>query len=130
MIPFLFGLFGKLPKLPWGKIAIWACYAAALIALILYIRNAEENRAAIEDLKGQRAALQKSYREMNDIYIEQLETLAKNFQEYKKREKDYAENIKIISEGPDGSCARTSPPIAASIRMLRDREAARRSGEE
>lgn len=119
MIPAPALLFLK--NLPWGKIALVIAVCAAIFAVVLYIRNAEENRASVVTLKNDKAELTQANADLEAAYKNQISVLQSSLQARIERERSYNDNIKEIQAAPDASCARSSPPIRASLRLLRNR---------
>lgn len=119
MIPPAVGLFFK--GLPWGKIILALIVGAVLFAVGLYIRKAEQNAAKVVTLETDNSELKKANAALETEYKNQIQVLEDSIEKERKREKDYAENIKILRAGPDGSCAVSSPAISNSLRMRRDR---------
>lgn len=119
MIPTAAALFLK--NLPWKNIILGLLIGSVVLAIGLYIRNAEENRAEVNTLKTQKTELIQANKDLERSYKDQLDVLQKSFQNERERERDYAENIQIIESGPDGNCAINSPPIVHSLRLRHER---------
>lgn len=121
MIPQAVGLFFK--GLPWGKIILALVVGAVLFAVGLYIRKAEQNAAKVVTLETDNSELTQANADLETEYKNRIEVLEDSFEKERKREKDYAENIRTLRAGPDGSCALNSPAIRESLRMRRERAA-------
>lgn len=107
--------------LPWKNILIGIAIAAAVFVVFRYIKTAEENRNKVTTLTTANAELKKANEDLEAEYKGQLAVLQNNLAAEREREKDYAENIRIIREGPNGSCAVSSPAINRSLRMRLER---------
>ena len=103
--------------LPWKNIILAILIGAAVYFVFRYIKTAEENRNKVDVLETKNAELAQANADLETEYKNQIQVLQGNFAAEREREKDYAENIKILREGPDGSCAVNSPAIANSLRM-------------
>jgi len=112
-----------LGALPWKHIILAILIGGALFVVFKYIKTAEDNRNKVETLTTANSELSKANEALEAEYKGQLRVLQNNLKKEREREKDYAENIRIIREGPDGSCAVSSPAIAGSLRMRLDRGA-------
>lgn len=110
-----------LGALPWKNIILAILIGAAVYFVFQYIKTAESNRERVVTLKADNAALVQANADLEAEYKNQIGVLQKNFAAEREREKSYGENIKILREGPDGSCAVNSPAIANSLRMRRAR---------
>ena len=120
MIPFAI-IKGFLGGLPWKNIIIGIFIAGAIFLVFRYIKTAEENRNKVVTLSAANDELKQANADLEAEYKSQIRVLQNNLAAERKREKDYAENIKILRAGPNGSCAINSPAIANSLRMRRDR---------
>lgn len=112
--------------LPWKKIGYGVLIIAAVAVAIFifkYIRDAESNRTKVETLETKNAELTQANADLIAEHTNQLRVVQNALKAEREREKTYAENIKILREGPDGSCASSSPAIANSLRMRRERRA-------
>lgn len=110
-----------LGALPWKNLVIGIAITVVVFVVFKYIKTAEDNRNKVGSLTTANAELSKANAALEAEYKGQLRVLQNNLKKEREREKDYAENIRIIREGPDGSCAVSSPAIAGSLRMRLDR---------
>ena len=106
-----------LSVLPWKRLIGPVAIGLALLAVGLYIKNAEDNRSAVSVLKMQNAELVKTNEENIRLLEQDIRVLENTLVQERERERDYAENIRVISEGPDGSCAASSAAITNALRM-------------
>lgn len=112
--------------LPWKKIGYGILIAGALAVAFFvfkYIRDAESNRNKVENLETAVTELTAANVALEAEHKNQLRVVQNALKAEREREKTYAENIRILREGPDGSCALNSPAIGNSMRMRRERRA-------
>ncbi len=109
-------------KWPWGQILKWIAIVAAVIAVLLYIRNAELNRAKVVEYKAANEALAQANIDLQKSYNAQLSVLQASIAANEKRKAHYDGNKKEIQAQPDTGCARNSGPIRSSLRLLGNAE--------
>lgn len=116
---------GFLGKLPWGKIILYAVIAGAVgyFAWKAYdfVETAKENAAAVVRLEADNSALTDANVKLRESYDLQLQVLQNNIAKAAEREKEYASAIEQIQAQPDSGCARSSPAIRSSLRLLRNK---------
>lgn len=110
-----------LGALPWKNIILAILIGGAFFFVFRYVKTAETNREKVTTLTTANTELKKANEDLEAEYKGQIRVLQNNLTKEREREKDYAENIRIIREGPDGSCAVSSPAIAGSLRMRLER---------
>lgn len=110
-----------LKRLPWGKIIAILAALAAVLAILKYIQGAEQSKADLKSLTAAYDVLEATNAENEAYYLKQIEILGQSVKRERKREEDYANNIKIIQSGPNGDCGRNSPAIFNSLRLRRER---------
>lgn len=110
-----------LKNLPWKNIILGLLVGAVILAVGLYIRNAEQNRADVRTLKTQKQELKAANAALVDTYNQQIAVLQGSLEDRLERERTYNERIEEIETAPDSGCARTSEPLRRSIILLRDR---------
>lgn len=106
-------------RVPWGPILKWVAIVGAVIAVLLYIRAAEQNRAKVAEYKAANEALAQANFDLQKSYNDQLSVLQESIKAGEKRKVKYAENKKQITGQTDSGCARNSPPLRAAVRLLR-----------
>lgn len=119
MIGLIFGFLKN--SIPWKDVIFYLVIGVALYAVFSYIKNAEDNRSKVVNLTSANVELAKANADLEAEYKKRIQVLQEAAAAEREREKDYAENIKIIRSGPDGSCARNSSAIANSLRMRLER---------
>lgn len=116
---------GFLGKLPWGKIIIYGAVIGALAfagwRVYSFIKTANENAAAVVKLEADNSALTDANKALQASYDLQLQVLQSNIAQAAEREKEYASAIEQIQAQPDSGCARSSPAIRSSLRLLRNK---------
>lgn len=95
--------------------------AAVVIILIgLYIIQAEGNKKTVLTLTKNNKDLAEANLTLTKDYQEQVALVQNVLNQDLKGEKRHAENIKIINQQPSIDCARRSPAIVSTIRLLRE----------
>lgn len=107
-------------RVPWGAIIKWVAIVAAIAFVLWYIRNAESNRAKVVEYKAANEALAQANIDLQLSYNNQLSVLQGAITAKAERDLKYAGNKKQIAAEADSGCARNSPPIRASLRLLRN----------
>lgn len=115
----LAGLLSK--AIPWKDIILWAGVIGIIFAVVLYIKNAEENRTEVTRLEQVEADLKAANEKLVEDHTLAIAVLTENFESQKIREAEYEDNIEQIRALPDGDCVRSSAPILESIRLRRER---------
>lgn len=107
-------------SVPWGAILKWVAIIGVAIAVLLYIRNAESNRAKVVEYKAANEALAQANIDLQKSYNTQLSVLQGAITAKAEREVKYADRKKQIAAETDSGCARNSPAIRSSLRLLRN----------
>ncbi len=112
-----------LKSLPWKNIILGLLIGGVALSIVLYIKNAENNRARVHKLESVKEELLQTNAENIKFFEKNIQVLQAELVKERERETDYAENIKIIQAGEDGTCVRSSPAIIESLRMRLERRA-------
>jgi type II secretory pathway pseudopilin PulG len=104
---------------PWKNIIIGIVIAAAVGTVVLYVKNAEQNRADLKAEKIVNSNLISANAALKAAADNTINTLQASIAETAEREKVYASTIEELNKIPDTGCARNSPAIGASLRMFR-----------
>ena len=107
--------------LPWGKILIGLAVAGVLFSIGLYIRSSEKAKAELVTVKAENAALVEANAALEASYKNKIAVMQDSIKKSIEREKTYASAIEEIQAQPVTACARSSPALHSSIRLLRQR---------
>lgn len=116
MIPFFAA--ATLKNLPWKNIILALVIAAVAGAILLYIRNAEQNRAAVKTLKAANTELVAANIALEASHKTTVDALQASITETLEREQKYAAIADEIRKLPDSGCGRNSLPLRAAVRLL------------
>jgi len=111
--------FAALKALPWKNIILALVIAAVAGAILLYIRNAEQNRAAVKTLKAANTELVAANIALEASHKTTVDALQASITETLEREQKYAATVDEIRKLPDSACGRNSLPLRAAVRLLR-----------
>ena len=110
--------FAALKALPWKNIILALVIAGVAGAILLYIRNAEQNRADVKTLKAANTELVAANVALEESHKTTVDALQASITETLEREQKYAAIADEIRKLPDSGCGRNSLPLRAAVRLL------------
>lgn len=105
----------------WGKLLIALAIAGIVLAIGLYVRGAEKAKAEVVTLKASNKALVEANAAAEAVYQNKIAVMQDSIKKSIEREKNYASAIEEIQAQPVTACARSSPALRSSVRLLRNR---------
>lgn len=105
----------------WGKLLIALAIGGIVLAIGLYVRGAEKAKAEVVTLKASNKALVEANAAAEAVYQNKIAVMQDSIKKSIEREKNYASAIEEIQALPVTACARSSPALRSSVRLLRNR---------